>query len=151
MDRGYPSLTALLGLLAMAGYQNRDKIGEWLGGLGGGGQPGAPPSDRPKGLDGLLGGLGGAAAGGGGFLDGALRDLKERFGQNGQGEAVDSWIGPGQNREIAPPQLERAIGTDVLATLAQQTGMSREEILQRLSRELPNAVDRYTPNGRLPA
>jgi hypothetical protein len=30
MSRGYPSMTALLALLAMAGYQNRDKITEWL-------------------------------------------------------------------------------------------------------------------------
>ena len=30
MSRGYPSMTALLALLAMAGYQNRDKISEWL-------------------------------------------------------------------------------------------------------------------------
>ena len=30
MSRGYPSLTALLGLLAIAGYQNRDKIAELL-------------------------------------------------------------------------------------------------------------------------
>ena len=27
---------------------------------------------------------------------------------------------------------------------------SREEILARLSRELPEAVDKYTPQGRLP-
>ena len=31
-----PSMTALLGLLAIAGYQNRDKIAEMLKGLGGG-------------------------------------------------------------------------------------------------------------------
>jgi uncharacterized protein YidB (DUF937 family) len=37
-----------------------------------------------------------------------------------------------------------------LATLSQQTGLSREEILARLSRELPTAVDQYTPEGRLP-
>ena len=30
MSRSYPSMTALLALLAMAGYQNRDKIAEWL-------------------------------------------------------------------------------------------------------------------------
>ncbi len=34
MSRGFPSMTALLGLLAVAGYQNRDKIAEMLGGLG---------------------------------------------------------------------------------------------------------------------
>lgn len=27
---GFPSMTALLGLLAVAGYQNRDKISEML-------------------------------------------------------------------------------------------------------------------------
>jgi uncharacterized protein YidB (DUF937 family) len=28
--------------------------------------------------------------------------------------------------------------------------LSREELLARLSRELPDAVDKYTPQGRLP-
>ena len=34
MSRGFPSMTALLGLLAIAGYQNRDKITEMLRGAG---------------------------------------------------------------------------------------------------------------------
>ncbi len=34
--------------------------------------------------------------------------------------------------------------------LEQQTGLSQEELLARLSRELPTAVDKYTPDGRLP-
>jgi uncharacterized protein YidB (DUF937 family) len=38
----------------------------------------------------------------------------------------------------------------VLAALEQQTGLSQEELLARLSRELPTAVDQYTPDGRLP-
>jgi len=32
MARGFPSMTALLALLAVAGYQNRDKIAEMLKG-----------------------------------------------------------------------------------------------------------------------
>jgi len=39
----------------------------------------------------------------------------------------------------------------VLATLSRQTGLSKEELLARLSRELPSAVDKYTPQGRLPS
>ena len=42
MSRGMPSLTALLGLLAIAGYQNKDKLAEMLSGAGnhtGGQQP----------------------------------------------------------------------------------------------------------------
>jgi hypothetical protein len=34
MSRGMPSMTALLGLLALAGYQNRDKLAELLKGAG---------------------------------------------------------------------------------------------------------------------
>jgi len=34
--------------------------------------------------------------------------------------------------------------------LSQQTGLSREEILSRLSKNLPDAVDKYTPQGRIP-
>ena len=34
MAKGYPSMLALLGLVAVAGYQNRDKIAEMVGKLG---------------------------------------------------------------------------------------------------------------------
>jgi uncharacterized protein YidB (DUF937 family) len=60
-------------------------------------------------------------------------------------------VAQGPNRDIAPDQLERAIGGDTLETLARHTGLSRDEILARLTRELPGAVDKYTPDGRLPA
>jgi uncharacterized protein YidB (DUF937 family) len=141
-----PSMTALLGLLALAGYQNRDKIAEMLKGAGNS-QPGA---NNP--LGGLLGSLGGGLAGGGvgGLLSGGLGELLERFKQNGQGDAAESWISKGPNKEIPAPQLKQAIGQDVLAALEQQTGLSQEELLARLSRELPAAVDQYTPDGRLP-
>ncbi len=54
MSRGFPSMTALLGLLALAGYQNRDKLAELLKGAGNT-QPGASNEKGP--LDGVLGNL----------------------------------------------------------------------------------------------
>jgi uncharacterized protein YidB (DUF937 family) len=172
MSRGFPSMTALLGLLAVAGFQNRDKIAEMLrgagssspgapdqadqpGGLGGllgslgGGSPGTPgQGDRQAGLGGLLGGLG--SGGLGGLLGGGLGELVENFRQQGQGDVAESWVATGPNKPIAPNQLEQAIGPEVLATLTQQTGLSREELLSRLSTTLPEAVDKFTPDGRLP-
>ncbi|WP_210528941.1 YidB family protein [Rubellimicrobium arenae] len=170
---GFPSMTALLGLLAVAGYQNRDKISEMLnnrgagggmgggmggmggasgGGLGGllgglGGQGGAG-----GGLGGLLAGLGGGAAGGGlgGLLGGGLNELDGHMRQNGRGEVMDSWVGTGPNHSMEPHDLEAALGPDVLQDLEEHTGLSRSEILSRLSRELPHAVDQYTPDGRIP-
>ncbi len=145
MSRGMPSMTALLGLLALAGYQNRDKIAEMLRGAAGS-TSGSGSQQSP--LSGLLSGLG--SGGVGGLLGGGLGELLDRFKQNGQGDAAESWIGKGPNKELPPPQLKQAIGPDVLAALEQQTGLSQDEILARLSRELPAAVDRYTPDGRLP-
>jgi uncharacterized protein YidB (DUF937 family) len=150
-------MTALLGLLAIAGYQNREKIAEMLGG-GATGKPGASGQGRQDnpiatgegGLGGLLGqlGLGGASAGG--ILSGGLGELIERFKQSGQGPIADSWVNTGANKPCTNADLERAIGPEVLDTLAQRTGLSRDELVTRLCRELPNAVDKYTPQGRLP-
>lgn len=154
-------MTALLGLLAVAGYQNRDKIAEMLSGLGQNasppaGQPGAGSAGEPGAGQGGIGGvlaqmknsLGSASAGG--LLSGGLSELISRFKQNGHGDVADSWVATGPNKQVSPPQLEQAIGPDVLATLSKQTGLSREDLLARLSRELPQAVDKYTPQGRLP-
>ena len=149
MSRGYPSMTALLAILAIAGYQNRDKIAEMLGGLGQR-KPGAPSVEGGSGglLEQLRSALGGASAGG--VLSGGLGELMERFKQSGHGDTADSWVKTGPNRPCTPAQLEQAIGPEGLDTLVRHTGLSRDELLSRLCRELPNAVDRYTPEGRLP-
>jgi uncharacterized protein YidB (DUF937 family) len=142
-------MTALLGLLAIAGYQNRDKLAELLKGAGASNpEPGG--SGQPGGLLGNLSGmLGGAGVGG--LLSGGIGELLESFKQNGQGEAAQSWIDQGPNKEVSPPQLKQAIGSDILEKLEQQTGLSQDELLARLARELPTAVDKYTPDGHVPA
>jgi len=151
MSRGYPSLTALLALLAFAGYQNRDKLADLLRGAQR--NPESPPQVPEGGTGGALpGNLGGALSGKsiGDLLSGGLRDLVDGFTQKGHGDVAESWVGRGPNKQIAPPQLENAIGSDVLENLSKLTGLSREEILSRLSKHLPEAVDKYTPEGRVP-
>jgi len=152
MSRGYPSMTALLGLLAIAGYQNRDKIAEWLKTV----QPksgGTTPESQAGAGAGPPGSLSGMLAGKsiGDLLSGGLRDLVNTFTQAGHGDAADSWVSHRPNKQIAPSELQKAIGPDVLASLSEQTGLSREDILARLSKALPDAVDKYTPDGRIPA
>ena len=56
MGRGMPSMTALLGLLAIAGYQNRDKLAELLKGAGSGGSSGSQQGGLLGNLGGMLGG-----------------------------------------------------------------------------------------------
>jgi uncharacterized protein YidB (DUF937 family) len=151
MTRGYPSMTALLALLAVAGYQNRDKIAEWLKtGQQKMGTPGQ--SSEPGAGGGVPGNLTGILAGTSlsDLLGGGLRDLINTFKQAGHGDAADSWVGHGPNKQIGRSELEQAIGPEVLETLSRQTGLTREEIVSRLSTNLPEAVDKYTPEGRLP-
>ena len=118
MSRGFPSMTALLALLAMAGYQNRDKIAEWVKNAQN--KPGSPaPGSGTSTAGNLPGSLGGALAGRsiGDLLSNGLRDLVDSFKQAGHGEAADSWVGHGPNKQIGPSDLEKALGPDVLATL----------------------------------
>ncbi len=132
MAKRMPSLLALLGLVAVAGYQNREKIGEYVKGL----------SNDPN-----------SAAGG--IIDsvrkGGLGELVDHFTKGGAGKAAESWIGKGPNQPISDTQLEKTLGSDLIDSLVKQTGLSREELLSRLSKTLPEAVDKLTPDGRVPA
>jgi uncharacterized protein YidB (DUF937 family) len=145
---------AVLGLLAYKAMKN-------FGNRPGQGTPPAPsaPGTAPGsagmsgGLGGLLsGGLGGLLAGGaaGSVLSGGLADLVRQFQQSGHADKVNSWVGPGSNKSIAPNELANALGADRVNTLTQATGLSREDLLAGLSQELPQAVDELTPEGRLP-
>jgi hypothetical protein len=62
----------------------------------------------------------------------------------GHGDKAQSWIASGPNKSVSPSELERARGPEKIAWLMDQTGLSREELLAGLSRELPNAVDQLT-------
>ncbi len=151
-------MIALLGLLAVAGYQNRDRIKEMLGNIGQGGLGSLPglsptPSARPGAGSGGLGGLLGGLLGGGGIaqtMHGGLGDLIEHITGNGQGEAAKSWVQNGPNRELNANELESALGTEAIAQLTNRTGLSRDDLLARLKTVLPTAVDQLTPGGRLP-
>ncbi len=151
-----PLTVLLLGVLAYRTYQGKGRLAEMLN--QGGPTSANPPAGNvaapaPGDLGGLLsGGLGRLLAGGaaGGLLAGGLRDLVNRFQQNGHGEIANSWLGTGPNRSISPEQLQQALGPDTVNALAKQAGISQVDVLSGLSRDLPNAVDELTPTGRIP-
>lgn len=122
------------------------------GGLGGalGGSLGGSLGDLMKGpLGGALGGLlaGGAA---GSVLSGGLNDLLKQFQDKGHAETANSWVSPGPNKQISPGDLASALGADQISTLTSQTGLSRDELLAGLARQLPDVINRLTTDGRLP-
>jgi uncharacterized protein YidB (DUF937 family) len=129
-------------------------LGDLLGGLfgGGTGHSGAAANVTPQpagDLGSLLGGLlGGGAAGT--ALNGGLNNILRDLQGAGQGRVAQSWVGTGPNEEIAPDDLARAVGPDTIKALMQQTGLSRAELLEGLSDNLPDLVNQLTPSGRLP-
>jgi uncharacterized protein YidB (DUF937 family) len=129
-----------------ATVQSSGGLGDLLGGLFGGG---ATAGGQSGGLGGMLGGLlGGGAAGE--ALNNGLGNILKDLQNSGQGRAAQSWVGTGDNQEIAPEDLGRALGADTIDTLSKQTGLGRDDLLAGLSQHLPQLVDQLTPHGRLP-
>jgi uncharacterized protein YidB (DUF937 family) len=109
--------------------------------LSGGQQGGMVGQPAPQG--GFGGGFGGGLAGG-------LGGLIAAFQQAGLGHVADSWVRSGPNQSVSPEQLQNVFGADRVNNMASQAGMQPGDFLSQLSQHLPNAVDRLTPNGRLP-
>ena len=105
-------------------------------------------------LDGVLGGVVGA-----GMVSvvsnlleqhGGLQGLISQFQQNGFGDTVNSWVGTGPNKSISPDQVHQALGPDLLQQLSAKSGLSVQDLAQKLSQILPQAVDTMTPGGQVP-
>ena len=105
-------------------------------------------------LDGLLGGIVGA-----GMVSvvssviekhGGLQGVVSEFEKNGLGATVKSWVGTGPNQAISPDEVHRALGPDLLQHLSAKSGLSVQDLTQRLAQVLPQAVDKLTPDGTIP-
>jgi uncharacterized protein YidB (DUF937 family) len=105
-------------------------------------------------LDGLLGGVVGA-----GMVSvvtklldqhGGLQGVVSQFEKNGLGATVNSWVGTGPNQPISPNDLHRTLGPDLLQQLAEKSGLSVQELTEKLAQVLPQAVDKMTPSGAIP-
>ena len=93
-----------------------------------------------------LGGLGGAGSGGGG-----LGGLLEQLTKSGYGQQANSWVGTGTNEPIEPQAWSQILGSDKLAAIAAQAGLSEDQTRHGLSELMPQVVDHLTPGGSMPA
>jgi uncharacterized protein YidB (DUF937 family) len=81
---------------------------------------------------------------------GGLGGILGALQSGGLGDVVSSWVGGGDNKAVAPQQLESALGSDTLAQFAQKAGVSGSEASTVLAGMLPSLVDQLTPDGNLP-
>jgi len=53
-------------------------------------------------------------------------------------------------RDVVADRLGQVLGPDLLQQLSAKSGLSVEDLLQKLSQVLPQAVDHLTPGGTIP-
>src|SRR5262249_54883544 len=105
-------------------------------------------------FDGMLGGIVGASMVSvvNGILEqhGGVQGVVSEFEKNGLGPTVRSWVGTGPNQAVSPADMHRVLGPDLLQQLPAKSGLSVQELAEKLSQVLPHAVDRLTPDGTIP-
>jgi uncharacterized protein YidB (DUF937 family) len=80
---------------------------------------------------------------------GSIGGLLQQLQQGGLGGQVASWLGNGANHAISPDQLRAALGNEHLQQMAQAAGLPIDKLLALLSQQLPQTVDKMSPNGTL--
>ena len=131
-----PTMLAVLGLLAYRTLKGKGRLAELLQG-----SPSAPGVRAEN----------SAAAGlSRGVLLGGLKELLDRFRQKNPDSASDSWVSTGPNQPISSSELEQALGGERIEWLMAQTAMTKDQLLAGLATLLPDAIDKLTPDGRVP-
>jgi len=131
-----PAVLAVLGVLAYRTLKGKGRLAELLNPSPA--APGAPAGPSPA--SGLSGGA----------LLGGLRELLDRFRQDNPNTAAESWVSKGPNQPISTDELVRGLGAERIQWLMTQTDMTKEELLAGLAASLPDAIDKLTPDGRIP-
>jgi uncharacterized protein YidB (DUF937 family) len=106
-------------------------------------------------FDGILGGVIGAGATTllNKFIEqqGSLQNVVSQFEKNGFGDTMKSWISQGRNLPITADQIHQALGSDKVKELAAKMGLPADKLAEKLAHYLPQAIDKETPDGKLPS
>jgi len=77
-----------------------------------------------------------------------LSGILDNFKQNGMGDHVNSWQQPGQaNQPISPDQAQQGLGSGVIDSIAQRTGLSPAMVKGAAAIVLPMLVAHFAENG----
>jgi uncharacterized protein YidB (DUF937 family) len=107
------------------------------------------------GVHGVLGGVVGAEALSlvKGYLEkhGGIQGVVADFERNGLGPQVKSWVSSGPNSPITAAQVQQVMGLVNLKDLANKFGIPADKVSELLAKYIPAAVDKLTPDGKLPS
>ncbi|MBG0802702.1 MAG: YidB family protein [Methylocystis silviterrae] len=81
-----------------------------------------------------------------GGLDGVVKN----FENSGLGKQIHSWVGLGPNEKISEMDISKVVNADKLMEIAKNAGVDIDKAKALLAQYLPEAIDKATPEGKLP-
>ena len=82
--------------------------------------------------------------------NGGLQGVIDQFQKQGLGGTINSWIGTGDNEPVTAEQITQTVGTDKIQEMAKEAGVEPAVLAGQLAEHLPTAIDKITPDGKLP-
>ena len=78
-----------------------------------------------------------------------LGSLVSNLNAGGLASLAASWLGDGDNEEIAPHQVKEIFGGDKISAFAEKLGLDENSALSGLANALPAIVDKSSSGGSL--
>ncbi|QGM97204.1 YidB family protein [Methylocystis parvus] len=83
--------------------------------------------------------------------EGGLDAVVKKFETGGYKKQVESWVSTGQNQAISAIEVGQALGIEKIKKLADAAGIDVSKARDLFAEYLPVAIDKATPEGKLPA
>ncbi len=81
--------------------------------------------------------------------NGGLGGLLTKFNDGGLADVAGSWVGQGDNIPVSSNQITDILGSDMVANMAEQFGISPDILSGQLAEHLPGVIDKMTPDGEV--
>lgn len=79
-----------------------------------------------------------------------LQGMMAKLQSKGLGREVKSWVSNGQNTQVTGADIKKAADPAALRAMANEQGMSPDEMCGHIAKILPMVVDEATPDGMVP-
>jgi uncharacterized protein YidB (DUF937 family)/outer membrane protein OmpA-like peptidoglycan-associated protein len=72
------------------------------------------------------------------------------FSKAGLGDLASSWVSSGANSSLSNEQLESALGSNTIGSIAEKVGLSTSTATSAMAWMVPQVIDKLTPDGVVP-
>jgi uncharacterized protein YidB (DUF937 family) len=79
-----------------------------------------------------------------------LQGMMATLQSKGLGREVKSWVSNGQNQQVSGADIRKAADPAALRAMANEQGMSPDEMSGHIAQILPHVIDEATPDGMVP-